>query len=65
MDIVLLAIAVLMGVACFRLLQTSFDIHWSLCLLFGLLPVVATFFLGIFGLLLGGLLTGAMFKASS
>ena len=58
-----LFVALFLGVLVFRL-SMGMSWPWGLALLLALIPPVATFFLGIIGLLGSALYVGAMYKAA-
>jgi hypothetical protein len=59
----LLFIAVSLGVLAYFLLA-SLDLHWGACLAVALLPLAATFFIGVYGLLGSAVAIGGMYKAA-
>jgi hypothetical protein len=61
---IFLAIAAILSILAFKVLL-DFGLHWGLCLVLATLPVVATFVLGLIGLLISGLAVGALYKASA
>jgi hypothetical protein len=52
-----------LGILTFRL-SLSMGWHWGLAIVLGLIPVVATFFFGLIGLLGAALFVGALYKAT-
>ena len=64
LGIVLLLIALILGAGAFRL-STSMGWHWGLAVVLALIPVVATFFLGVLGLLGSALFVGGLYKATA
>ena len=64
LGIVLLLIALVLGAGVFRL-STSMGWHWGLAVVLALIPPVATFFLGVLGLLGSALFVGGLYKATA
>ena len=62
--IIALVLSVGLAVMVFRLAIGGFGWHWAVGVLLGSVPVVATFFFGIVGLLGSALFVGALYKAS-
>jgi hypothetical protein len=62
--IIFLVIAVVLSVLSFKVLL-DFGMHWGVCLVLATVPVVATYFFGIIGLIGSALLVGALYKASA
>jgi hypothetical protein len=62
--IIALVLSVGLAVMVFRLAIGGFGWHWSVGVLLASVPVVATFFFGIVGLLGSALFVGALYKAS-
>jgi hypothetical protein len=63
--IVVLLFAVGLAVLVFRLSVGGFGWHWAVGLLLAAIPVAATFFFGLIGLLGAALFVGALYKASA
>lgn len=64
LGIALLLIAFVLGGVKFRL-SISVNWHWGLAIFLALIPVVATFFLGMMGLLGSALFVGGLYKATA
>jgi hypothetical protein len=62
--LVLLGVALVLAVLVFRLCLTL-GWHWSAGLLLGTIPLAATFFFGIIGLLGSALAVGGLYKAAA
>jgi len=62
--LILLGISLILGFAVFRL-GVGADWHWAAALVAALVPVGFTFFLGIIGLIIGGVFVGVIWKATS
>lgn len=63
MGIVLLVIALIMGVAVFKI-GSDAGWHWGGGIAAALVPIGFTFFLGILGLIIGGFFVAAVWKAN-
>jgi hypothetical protein len=61
LEVGLLAIALGLAVMVFRL-SIRFGWHWSMCLILAAVPLAATFFFGIIGLLGSAVFVGGMYK---
>lgn len=64
MGILYLLVALLLSITVFRLAR-GMDWPIVLVIFFTLVPLVATFFLGLIGVLASAVFVGALFKASS
>jgi hypothetical protein len=62
--IIALVLSVGLAIMVFRLAIGGFGWHWAVGVLLASVPVVATFFFGIVGLLGSALFVGALYKAS-
>ena len=59
-----LLVALVLGVLAFRAAMTI-GLGWGVALFFGVIPIAATFFLGIIGLLASAVMVGGLYKASA
>ena len=64
MDILFWLIPVVLGVLAFRV-AAGMGWHWLTAVIFGLVPLAATFFLGVIGLLGSAVFVGGLYKASA
>ena len=62
--ILFLLVAVVLGVLAFRAAM-GMGWGWGVALIFGITPIVATFVLGIIGLLASAVMVGGLYKASA
>ncbi len=62
MGIAFLLIALVLSVMVFRLTR-EMEWHWGTVVVFALVPVVATFFFGILGLVASAFFVGGLYKA--
>ncbi|HSQ55755.1 MAG TPA: hypothetical protein VLM40_08410 [Gemmata sp.] len=63
-EIVLLSVALLLGFFAYHL-SYHMEWHWGVGGFLALVPLAATFFLGIFGLLGSAVFVGSLYRASS
>ena len=64
LGLILLGISLFLGLAVFRL-GVRADWHWAGALVAALVPIAFTFFLGIIGLIIGGVFLGAVWKTTA
>jgi hypothetical protein len=64
LGVIYLLVGLALGAMVFRLSIGS-GWHWAVGLLLGLIPIAATFFLGLIGLLGAGLFVGALYQATA
>ena len=64
MDILFWLVPAVLSVLAFRV-TAGMGWHWLSAVFFGLVPLAATFFLGIFGLLASAVFVGGLYKASA
>ncbi len=62
--ILFLVVAVVLGIMAFRAAMTI-GLGWGVALLFGIIPIAATFVLGVIGLLGSAVMVGGLYKASA
>ncbi len=63
LGILYLLVAVVLAIAVFRL-SMGMGWHWGVAVGLALLPLVATFFLGLIGVLISAAFVAALYKAS-
>jgi hypothetical protein len=61
-EIGMYAIPIALAILVFRL-AWSMEWSWGLCIFFAVIPMVATYFLRVYGLLASAMYVGAMYKA--
>lgn len=62
--ILFLLVAAVLGIMAFRAAMTI-GLGWGVALMFGVIPIAATFLLGVIGLLGSAVMVGGLYKASA